>query len=288
MDHRPERTAPFRRAAVPLRTLFLALVVALVPVAAVAASSGQSATQGSPAKVAKGITVALSPSNRSLDQGQSTTFTVSATSTGGFTGPVTFTVVGLPAGAAAAWSPSPVVLGAGTTSQVTLTVTTSPTTPAGKSDFTVTGTSGTGQSNVVQSNAAPGQLQVQEVKRTFGVTGSLSGLLAPGVSQAVELQISNPENKSIAITNLTVAIAQVVRTPAAVAANLPCSSADYQVTQYTGSYPLTAPSGPSTLTSLHVLESKWPRVRMLDTLQLQDGCKGATLQLTYSGTGQAN
>ena len=164
-----------------------------------------------------------------------------------------------------------------------MTIATATTTTVGKFDFTVKGASGT-----VQSNAAPGQLQVQEVKRTFGVTGSLNGLLAPGVSRAVELQISNPENKSIAVTNLTVAIAQVVRTPAAVAANLPCSSADYQITQYSGTYPLAAPSGPSSLTSLGVPQSKWPQVRMLDTLQLQDGCKGATLQLTFSGTGQAN
>ncbi|XAS72105.1 hypothetical protein VUN82_24040 [Micrococcaceae bacterium Sec5.1] len=283
MDHRPERIAPFRRSGLPLRALLLALMVALVSVATLAASGGQSATQGNSAKVGKGIAVTLSPSSRSLDQGQSTTFTVAATSTGGFTGPVTFTVTGLPAGAAVAWSPSSMVLGSGATAQVSLTVTTATTTPAGKSDFTVTGASGT-----LQSNAAPGQLQVQEVKRTFGLTGSLNGLLAPGVSRAVELQISNPENKSIAVTNLTVSIAQVVRTPAAVAANLPCSSADYQITQYTGTYPFAAPSGPSSLTSLGVPQSKWPQVRMLDTLQLQDGCKGATLQLIYSGTGQAN
>ena len=283
MDHRPERTAPFRRSGVPLRALLLALVVALVPAATLAASGGQSATSVNTAKVVKGIAVALSPSSRSLDQGQSATFAVSATSTGGFTGPVTFTVTGLPAGATAAWSPSSVVLGSGSTAQVTLTIATATTTTVGKFDFTVKGSGGT-----VQSNAAPGQLQVQEVKRTFGVTGSIDGQLAPGVSRAVELRISNPENKSIAVTNLTVAIAQVVRTPAAVAANLPCSSADYQITQYSGTYPLAAPSGPSSLTSLGVPQSKWPQVRMLDTLQLQDGCKGATLQLTFSGTGQAN
>lgn len=283
MDYRPVRTAPFRRSGVPLRALLLALVVALVPAATLAASGGQSATSVNTAKVVKGIAVALSPSSRSLDQGRSTTFAVTATSTGGFTGPVTFTVAGLPAGATAAWSPSPVVLESGSNAQVTLTIATATTTTVGKFDFTVKGASGT-----VQSNAAPGQLQVQEVKRTFGVTGSLNGLLAPGVSRAVELQISNPENKSIAVTNLTVAIAQVVRTPAAVAANLPCSSADYQITQYSGTYPLAAPSGPSSLTSLGVPQSKWPQVRMLDTLQLQDGCKGATLQLTFSGTGQAN
>lgn len=278
MDHRPERTKSLTRAGIPLRALFLALIVAFVPVAALAASGGQGTT-----KESKGITVTLSPSSRSVDQGQSATYTVLASSTGGFSGAVTFTVAGLPVGAAAAWSPSSVSLASGSTAQVTLTVTTATTSPVGKSDFTVKGSSGS-----VQSVAAAGQLQVQEVKRTFGVTGSVTGLLAPGVSKPLELQISNPIGKSIAVTNLTVAITQVVRTSAAVAANLPCSTADYQLTQYTGTYPFTAPPGSSSLSSLGVPQTKWPQVRMLDTLQLQDGCKGATIQFTYSGTGQAN
>jgi hypothetical protein len=279
MDHRPERTAPFQRAGIPLRALLLALVVAVVPVAALAASNGQ----GNAAASVKGITVTLSPSSRTVDQGQSATFTVSATSTGGFTGPVTFTVTGLPAGAAASAAPSSVNLTSGSTAQTTLTVSTATTTPANKTDFTVKGTSG-----ATVSNAAPGQLQVLEVKRTFGVTGTVNGLLAPGISRAVDLQISNPQNKSIAVTNLSMEISQVVRTSAAVAANLPCTAADYQVTQYSGAYPLTVEPGTRSLSGLGVAQAKWPQIKMLDTNKLQDGCKGATLQLTYTGTGQAN
>lgn len=282
MDPRPKRTTPFRQARVPLRALILALVVALVPVAALAASSGQGGSQGNQTKVSKGIVVALSPSSRSLDQGQSTTYTVSATSTGGFTGTVTFAASGLPAGAVAAWQPTSVVLISGSTAQVTMTVQTAPTTAAGKTDFTVKGTSGSVQAS------APAQLQVLEVKRTFDVTGSVDGLLAPGTTRPVNLQISNYNNKSIAVTNLTVAMSQVVRTPEAVAANLPCTTADYKITQYSGTYPLTVAPGTRSLSALGVPESKLPQIAMLDTSKLQDGCKRATLHLAYTGTGQAN
>jgi len=279
MDHRQERNAPLHRVGIPLRALLLAVVVAFIPMAALAASGGQ----GNQTKVTTGITLTLSPSSRTVDQGQSATFTVAVTSTGGFAGPVTFAVNGLPAGATASQSPSSVTLASGATVQVALTVATATTTPVTKTDFTVKAVSG-----ATTSNPAPGQLQVLEVKRTFAVTGTVAGVLAPGVSRPVDLQIANPQNKAIAVTNLAVAISQVVRTPAAVAANLPCTTADYKLTQYSGTYPLTVEPGSRSLSGMGVSQAKWPQIAMLDTAQLQDGCKGATLQLTYSGTGQAN
>ncbi|MFW0771799.1 hypothetical protein ACLRGI_01350 [Paenarthrobacter nitroguajacolicus] len=271
-----------RKTGIPLRALFLALVVALVPMVTLAASTGQGNALANVGKVSKGITVTLSPSSRTVDQGQSASYSVSASSIGGFTGQVTFAVVGLPTGAAAQWQPSSVLLSSGSTAQATLTVTTSPATPAGRSDFTLKATSGTTQASV------QAQLHVLEVKRNFAVSGSVDGMLAPGVSRALDLQISNPGNKSIAVTNLSVAISQVVRTPTAVAANLPCTTADYKLIQYSGQYPLTVVPGTRSLSALGDSEALWPRIQMLDTAQLQDGCKGATLKLTYSGTGQAN
>ncbi|MGO4435001.1 hypothetical protein AB4Y88_17435 [Paenarthrobacter sp. RAF9] len=120
-----------------------------------------------------------------------------------------------------------------------------------------------------------------------GITVTLSPS-SRTVDQGQSLQISNPQNKSIAVTNLSMEISQVVRTSAAVAANLPCTAADYQVTQYSGAYPLTVEPGTRSLSGLGVAQAKWPQIKMLDTNKLQDGCKGATLQLTYTGTGQAN
>lgn len=281
MEHQPERPALPKRQA-RLRALMFTLLVALVSTVVLGASGASMAGQGSSTKVAKGVTVTLSPSSRSVEQGLSTSYAVAATSTGGFTGPVTFAIAGLPSGATAAWSPSSDILTSGGTAQVTLTVNTAPTTPAGKVDFTITG-SGAG----VQATAQA-QLQVQEVKRTFGVTGTVAGQLAPGVTRPLDLQISNTLGKSITVTNLSVSISQVVRTPAAVAAKLPCTTEDYALTQFSGTYPLTVPAGNSSLSGLGVPQSKWPQVKMLDTLLLQDGCKGATLQLSYSGMGQGN
>ncbi|MFI2566625.1 hypothetical protein [Paenarthrobacter sp. NPDC018779] len=280
-------TSFFRGPGAAIRTSILGLLVVLVVVTTLAACGvlrvGQSGGQAASGNGSKGLTVALSPASRSVDQGQSATYEVSVSATGSLSGAVSLSVAGLPTGTTAGWSPSSVVLASGGSTKATLTVSTSPTTPAGKSDFTVTATSG-----AVQSNTAKAQLQVKEVKRTFGVSASLSGALAPGVSLPLDLQISNPERKSIAVTNLAVAIGQVVRTPAAVAAGLPCSAADYSITQYTGAYPLAVQPGPSSLSGLGVAETGWPRITMLDTPLLQDGCKGATLQLTYSGTGQGN
>ncbi|MFE4198681.1 hypothetical protein ACFRJ9_22765 [Paenarthrobacter sp. NPDC056912] len=283
-QHPVPSTRLFRRPGVTFRAVVLGALIVLAVVASLGASGGQGNGQGTAqAKVSGGISVKLSPSSRSTDQGQSAAFSLTASSLGGFAGPVTFSISGLPAGTTAAWSPSSVVLSSGSSAKVTLTISTSPTTPAGKSDFSVTGSSGS-----VQSSAEKGQLHVQEVKRSFAISGSLTGPLSPGVSQPLDLQISNPEGKSLAVTNLSVSIAQVVRTAAAVAAGLPCSGADYSISQHSGNYPITVPPGASSLSTLGVPQTGWPRVTMLDTLQLQDGCKGATIELTFSGTGQAN
>ncbi|WP_235036415.1 hypothetical protein [Arthrobacter sp. 18067] len=274
---------PSGRAGVAVKAALLSLLVVLASVASLGASGGQNNGNATGAKETKGIIVTVSPSSRSLDQGQSAAFDVTISSAGGFGGTVTLSAAGVPSGATAAWSPSSGVLTTGSSTKVTLTVSTNPTTPAGKFDFTVTATGGN-----LQSNAAKAQLHVKEVKRNFGVSGSLTGALAPGLSLPIDLQISNPENKAIAVTNLSASISQVVRTPGAVAAGLPCGAADYAITQYTGTYPITVQPGATSLSALGVPQGSWPRISMLDTLQLQDGCKGATLEFTYSGTGQAN
>ena len=84
-------------------------------------------------------TVAASPASHSVVQGSSTSYTVTVTPSGGFTGTVSFSVSGLPAGAAATFNPTSVP-GSGTS---TMSVTTSSTTPTGSYPLTIAGTSGT-------------------------------------------------------------------------------------------------------------------------------------------------
>jgi uncharacterized membrane protein len=82
--------------------------------------------------------VTASPASQSVTQGNNTSYTVTVTPTGGFTGSVDLTVSGLPAGATGTFSPTPVTSG-----NSTLTVTTTSTTPTGSFPLTITGTSGT-------------------------------------------------------------------------------------------------------------------------------------------------
>lgn len=337
-----------------------------------------------------GITVQVSPASQSVQQGQGAAYTVSLTSTGGFSGAVNLATAGLPAGAAGAFTPSSVTLNSGSTATATLNVSTSATTPAGTSTLTITGISGkvsgsvtasltvnykissafsvaatpdsvtippgatavytlqltrtnfpgavsfsvlgglpagatatfspnpvTGNSTDLQvattAASANGsynlylvgtgkdsagkaqyayanvQLILDSTIKQFTVSGNVPGTLSPGASAALDLQISNPNNKSLSLTNLSVAVAGVTRSAGAVAKNLACTAADFIVTQYSGPYPITVPpSTSSSLSTLRVAQSAWPRVGMLDSSKNQDGCKGATLQLTYSGSGQGN
>jgi subtilisin family serine protease len=83
-------------------------------------------------------TLSVSPSSVTATAGASASYTVNINRTGGFTGAVTFSISGLPAGAAGTFNPNP---SSGATSA--LAVTTSATTPVGSYVFTVTGASGT-------------------------------------------------------------------------------------------------------------------------------------------------
>lgn len=83
--------------------------------------------------------IAATPSSQTVIQGGSTSYTATVTPSNGFTGTVTFAVAGLPAGAAATFTPTSVT----TSGSTTMNVTTSATTPAGSYPLTITGTSGT-------------------------------------------------------------------------------------------------------------------------------------------------
>lgn len=379
VHNQPGRPQFFPRAAI--KALLIAMVVMLVPSGALHAAS-----QTNPKP---GITVQVSPASQSVQQGQTATYVVSVSSTGGFTGVVGLTAAGLPDGSGATFSPASVTLASGATSTATMGVTTSSTTPAGAGALTITGTSGkisgsvtagltvnyrispvfslstvpasvtvhpgatavyttqltrsnfsgpvtlsvlgglpagataafshnpvTGASATLQITSsadtpagtfnlylvgsaqdatgktqyayANAQLVLDSPKRQFTIAGNTPGTLSPGASAVLDLQISNPNTKPLSLTNISIVISGVTRSADAVSRNLPCTVKDYALTQYNGPYPLTVQPGTSTFSGLSIEQSSWPRIAMLDTRDNQDGCKGATLQLTYSGSGQGN
>jgi hypothetical protein len=84
------------------------------------------------------FSLSASPSSVTVTPGNAAAYTVGVTRTGGFTGAVTLSAGGLPAGATATFSPNPA-----TGASSALSVATDPTTPTGTYPITITGTSGT-------------------------------------------------------------------------------------------------------------------------------------------------
>ncbi|WP_240484186.1 hypothetical protein [Pseudarthrobacter sulfonivorans] len=268
-----------RRTTTVAKVLLVGLVVMLVSAGTIFAAS-QGGSQGNNTK---GVTIQVNPSSRTVDRGEPVNYSVSLTSTNGFSGSVTPTVSGLPASTTAAFTPASVTLASGKTATVTLTVATSATTPDGKADLTIATAAGASQAAAVVV-----QLHVLSSKKSFTIFGNLGTQLTPGATLPLNLSFANPNNKSLALTSLSVAITGITRTQAAAAAALPCTASDYVVTNYAGSYPFTVPVGSSSLQSLGIAPALWPKIAMLDTALNQDGCKGATLQFSYSGAGEGN
>ena len=231
------------------------------------------------APLSSSLSMSATPASVSMGPGSTAVYTL-ALARSNFPGSVTFAVFGgLPSGATATFTPNPTT---GTSS--TLQITTAATTADGSYTLNLVG-SGPNPSGSTQYAYASVQLVISTTGKPFTISGTLSGL-APGRSLPLDLTLSNPNKKSLSVTNLTVTVQSVARTTDAIAHNRPCTSADYAVTQYSGPYPLTVPgSGSASLSTLGVA-SAWPKLAMLNTITNQDGCKGATLTLVYSGSGQ--
>lgn len=123
----------------------------------------------------------------------------------------------------------------------------------------------------------------------YTVSGNAAALLYPGAAPSpINLTFSNPNvgnggsgADGVRVANLTVAISSVSAPNART--STPCTIADFAVTQFSGEYPFLIPSGLSSLQSLGFAQSTWPGVRLIDRPVNQDGCKGATITLSYDG-----
>lgn len=128
--------------------------------------------------------------------------------------------------------------------------------------------------------AAPAAAAPAAAAELFTISGSLSQLLMPGLSEPLDLSVTNPTSDALRLTGLEVTITGVAPLP-----GLACSSNDFAVTQYSGRSELSvARSTTSRLSDLGVPTDQLPQVQMLETHVNQDGCQGATLDLAYTGT----
>jgi hypothetical protein len=116
---------------------------------------------------------------------------------------------------------------------------------------------------------------------TFSVGGSLTSPLYPGTSEALDLTFTNPSSSAI-----TIAAGAIGSSNIAITTNhAGCPGSNFAVTQgLTTSETIPAEQvAPISLSGLHVPQTDWPVIAMIDTHTNQNACEGATLTLTYSG-----
>lgn len=173
-------------------------------------------------------------------------------------------VRGLPGGVRPAWSPSATLAGG---HRGRLTVRVWPGTPPGSRRIVISA-GRVRRAAVVVLNIRQG--------RPFGISGDLGALLSPGRNEPLDLRLTNPNDFTIKVSELSVAIRPTTSNPG-------CGADNYAVTQYRGPYPLTLPPGTTSLAGLVSDRSLWPQIGMLDRPTNQDACKLARLTLDYDG-----
>lgn len=123
-------------------------------------------------------------------------------------------------------------------------------------------------------------------QRSFTIAGTTSEQLVPGRDAAVELRLSNPHRFALRVSRLDVRIDSVLA-PQADAAH-PCTARDFAVVQPSlGRGLRLAGSSARSLRALGASPEQAPRIAMIDRAVNQDGCKHATLKLTFAGRATA-
>jgi hypothetical protein len=229
------------------------------------------------------LSLHANPPARTVKDGGSTQFRI-AIRRSHFSGTVTLWVGrGMPAHAFAKIAPSSTH-----GSSATLTIRTSAKTPPGHYKIHLQGRSKPASKSLsvklsVKAKGAPGNAGPVQVP-PFTVTAG-AGPLVPGVTQPLNLAITNPSHLALTVTSLS-AQPQSVSAPNATSA-LPCTLTDFSVRQFSGPVSLPIPASTTrTLSSLGVPSTLWPAVTLLDRPVDQDGCRGAALNLLYTGTGK--
>jgi hypothetical protein len=255
--------------------------VALAVVTIATAIAGSS-YQGFAATAKSAFSLSAKPSSITVNSGGTGNSTVTMTPLNGFTGNVTLAVTSsLPAGVTVTFSRNPVspnTTACSTCQSSTMAVTAGTTTAAGSYTLTISGTSGTAPS----STTTLGLTVPTTSTAGFTIRGTAQGLLAPGVTQPVNLSLTNPSSSDLDITNLTIAVGGITASAGAVGG---CTASDFAVRQFAGQYPIRLLSSRTvTLNDLGIPPSSWPQLTMINRPVDQDGCKGATVNLTFSGS----
>jgi hypothetical protein len=158
-----------------------------------------------------------------------------------------------------------------------LTVRTKLGTPVGDFPFTVTARNHHGP-----SATATATLHVISDAQPFTISGDVDEPLRPGEVRPVDVGFDNPNPFDLRLVNLSVVVSGVNGTYA----NACPAGANFVVVPFTGPAEVVVipAHGTTSLSDAQVPPEFWPSLELADTNLPQNGCIGATLNLTYTGT----
>jgi hypothetical protein len=129
----------------------------------------------------------------------------------------------------------------------------------------------------------PGRVPVR-ASSSFTISGAVRRPISPGELAALDLTLDNTSNLDLVIDRITVAVVGIDAPRAD--ADHPCTAGDFEVRHLTGGAVLRLPrNSTNNLSGLNLPEENWPAVGMLNHPVNQDGCKGASLTLSYEASG---
>jgi hypothetical protein len=269
----------------------------------------------SPSGPGRALSIRVAPTSRTVTPGTAASYTVrvardhhGAIGLSGRTR-LSVRVSGLPAGSDISFSPAP---GVGTAAvaraTTTLTITTATDTPPGTYEvelgarrqhrsgkaalaLTVSSAPSSGPPTVAPTLPGPAPEVVPPgvpvvpvvAPDAFTISGVLPNSLTPGTGEPLDLTLTNLESTDLQIASLGVQVTGVSG-PQTDPAHT-CDSEDFSVGQFAGAPGFTLPASSSAdLGELGIDPSDWPTISMLDLAVNQNGCMGASLVLSFSGT----
>jgi hypothetical protein len=124
---------------------------------------------------------------------------------------------------------------------------------------------------------------VSQPSPSYTISGTLVQQLRPGDTYPLDLGLTNLGGVAMTVVDLRVTISHVTA-PHATASH-PCTLNDFAATQVATGFSVDLLASESTTLSARGIPSaQWPQLSMLNTSANQDGCKGATLALTFTGS----
>ena len=122
---------------------------------------------------------------------------------------------------------------------------------------------------------------------SFVITGAPRNRCHPGRRIPLDLRLQNTNSTSMSVT--TSRSSSDGSMPPTPPSELPCLVEDFTVEQAPDGIDLTLPPrATSSLSGLSLPGAQWPQVGLRNTSVNQDGCKGASLTLEFSASGEVD